>query len=61
MPWYVYDPAPELADEGTDPKLYGPFLGPDAEHDAREFANVMHPDDSSGDCVLLQPTSPLQP
>lgn len=50
--WYVYDPSP--ADNGPA-MLYGPFPHPAA---AEDYANALHPDDGSGNTVILSPVAP---
>jgi hypothetical protein len=47
--YFVYDPQP-IDREG--PVLVGPFATKD---EAEEYANVTHPDDGSGNAVVLQP------
>ena len=48
MSFYVYDPDPE-------PTLYGPF---ESEAAAREYANLIHPDDGEGNAIVLSLTVP---
>jgi hypothetical protein len=52
MNWFVFDPDP--IDE-LGPKLIGPFP---TEADAEERANVEHPEDGIGNCVILQAVAP---
>lgn len=50
--WFVYDPEPIDSDA---PALVGPF---DTYAEAEERANVLHPDDGIGNCVILQAATP---
>lgn len=55
--WYVYDPDPPSPADFPDGRsaLIGPFP---SKQDADEYANVTHPDDESGNTVVLQAEAP---
>jgi len=52
MIWYVFDPDPT---DVFGPVLYGEFPTEDA---AREYANLLYPDDGDGNAVVVSLTEP---
>lgn len=50
--WFVFDPEP---DDEPWPSLFGPF---ETQELAEDYANVSHPEDSSGNTVVLQAVQP---
>lgn len=61
--FYIYDPSPEQTDENL-PVICGGYPGPTlygtwpTKADAEDFANVTHPDDESGNAVILEAHRP---